>query len=97
MANKIVRHNDNWKDNPNRYTSLFMIIVPLLSPFQRGLFNEKLRDFSKDHYGMRPESAERLAYNHFNPFLSGVKVYIKSRDKNYNSFVSNIYGNLYRG
>jgi len=86
MANKIVRHKDNWKDNPNRYTSLFMIITPILSPKKRAEFNKKLRDFSINHYGMRPESAERLAYNYFNPFLSGVKLYIKSKEAGYNQF-----------
>ena len=81
IAQKIVKHKDNWKDNPNRYTSLFMIIVPLLKAEKRAEFNLMLRDFSINNYGMRPESAERICYTHFSQFMQGRKLFINSREK----------------
>ena len=49
MAQKIVRHRNNWKDNPNRFTGLFLIITPIFNPEQRQKFNEKLKEFVENN------------------------------------------------
>lgn len=85
MAQKIVRHQNNWKDNPNKYTGLFMIITPILTPEQREAFNQKLKDFAFKHYGLRPESAERICYQYHAGFMRG-HIYAKTRETGYNDF-----------
>ena len=82
MAQKIVKHKDNFKDNPNRYTGLFMIITPILSPEQREEFNSQLREFATDNYSLRPESAEKLCYAYHHPLLASQKVMVNIRHKN---------------
>lgn len=82
MSQKIIRHKDNWKDNPNRYTGLFLIITPILNPNQRKEFNDLLKDFSYIYYGLRPESAERICYIYNNPEMRGQRIYVNTRIKN---------------
>ncbi len=81
MAQKIVRHRNNWKDNPNRFTGLFMIIAPILNPHLRGEFNKKLVEFTKQNYNLRPQTAEKICYLYHNPFMQGQKLIIKTRIK----------------
>ena len=78
MAQKIVRHKNNWKDNPNRYTGLFMIITPILDPKLRQKFNERLRNFTKNNYHLRLETAEKICYLYHNPFMQGQKLIIRA-------------------
>ena len=82
MAQKIVKHRDNFKDNPNKYTGLFMIITPILSPEQRKEFNVQLSMFATEHYGLRPESAEKLCYVYHHPLLASQKVMVNIRHPN---------------
>ncbi len=81
MANKIIKHRDNWKDNPNKYTGLFMIITPILNTGQRAEFNIELRAFQAQNNGIGPETAEKICYNLQQPYAMGQKLYLNKRLK----------------
>lgn len=63
-----------------------MIITPILDPAKRMEFNRLLRDFSRDNYGMRPESAEKLCYNFHSPIMAGQRIYMNVRVVNEGDF-----------
>ena len=81
MAQKIVKHRDNWKDNPNRFTSLFLICTPIFNPKQRTDFNERLTEFTKQNKNIRPEIAEKICFSFHNPMMYGQKLFINMRIK----------------
>lgn len=79
MAHRIVRHNDNWKDNPNKYTGLYMIIAPILSGEQRKEFNNQVNLFKEANFGFTPEKAEKIVFlKHLFP---DQRLYIQRRIK----------------
>jgi len=81
-AQKILRHKNNWKDNPNRYTSLIFDIAACLKPEQREELNKQLYEFSANNQGIRPETAESIIYQKWvNPDFRRQKFIFRVRQK----------------
>lgn len=76
IAQKIIKQKDNWKDNPNKYTALFNVMVAVLSPQQRHDFNSQIELFIENNYNLSPEIAEKICFQFY---FSSEKVYINHR------------------
>jgi hypothetical protein len=86
MGQKILRHKNNWKDNPNKYTSLIFDLAPCLNPRDRKKLNLMLKSFSQNNFGIRPTTAEEIIYQQFtNPILRRQKIIFTVRDKSQSS------------
>jgi hypothetical protein len=81
IAAKLIKHKENWKDNPSKYSGLWFIITPLLQPAKRQEFNTMLAAFYEDNNHISADMAEKLCFYLSQPFLMGQKLYIKQRVK----------------
>ena len=79
IGQKIIKFKENWKDNPNKYTSFFFIITPMLDPEERKQFNYMLIDFYLKNNNISAETAEKFCYYLAQPLFMGQKLYTRQR------------------
>ena len=48
---------------------------------QRQELNQRIQQFSLEHYGFSPEAAEKFIYFHYQPYMAGLKIYRNRRVK----------------
>ena len=94
IAAKLIKHKENWKDNPNKFSSLWFIITPLLEPAKRQEFNRMLLDFHENNNHISADTAEKLCFYLSQPFLMGQKLYIKQRTPGKNGQFDTIHKTL---